>query len=205
MLTSPYAQSCLITRWPGAWQGEAVIVPISFAVKPTLAGTLVSLRPTRREDAVSLASVDAETFRLTGTQRQFGIAELEQWYATRGEQTDRIDWAIVENASATWAGEVVLNDLDVDNRACAFRILLQGPQFYGRGLGTEATRLAVDYAFEVGVHRIELEVYDFNPRARRVYEKVGFRHEGTKRDALYWNDAWVDAHLMSMLAADRVA
>ena len=176
---------------------------LSLAAKPTLRATLVTLRPARHGDAAELAAVDAETYRLTGSHREFAPAELEHWYATRGEQTDRVDWAIIENATAAWAGEVVLNDLDVDNRSCGFRILLQGPRFYGRGLGTQATRLALDHAFSVGLHRVELEVYDFNPRARRVYEKIGFRHEGTKRDALLWDGSWVDAHLMAMLVTDQ--
>ena len=182
-----------------------MVASLSFAAKPTLAGTLVTLRPARGSDATHLASVDAETYRLTGTHREFGLAELERWYATRGEQTDRIDWAIVENATAAWAGEVVLNELDAENRSCSFRILLQGPAFYGRGLGTEATRLAVDHAFAVGLHRVELEVYAFNRRAQRVYEKAGFRHEGTKRDALCWDGSWVDAQLMARLATDSIA
>jgi len=180
-----------------------VVSTLSFAAKPTLPGSLVSLRPVQRSDAEELAAVDVETLTLTGTQRTFGAAELDHWYATRGEQDDRIDWAIIENATASWAGEAVLNDLDINNRSCSFRILLQGPRFYGRGLGSEATRLAVEHAFSVGVHRVELEVYAFNPRARRVYEKVGFRLEGTKRDALYWNGSWVDAHIMSILDSDR--
>jgi RimJ/RimL family protein N-acetyltransferase len=54
----------------------------------------------------------------------------------------------------------------------------------------------------VGIHRIELEVYDFNPRARHVYEKIGFIHEGTKRDALLWDGAWVDCHCMALLEPD---
>ena len=177
----------------------------SFAAKPTLSGSRVTLRPVQRSDAIELAALDPETIQLTGTHGSLGLGELEEWYATRGDQTDRVDWAIIESATSCWAGEVVLNNLDVDNRSCGFRILLQGPRFYGRGLGTEATRLAVDHAFAVGVHRVELEVYDFNPRARRVYEKVGFRHEGTKRDALFWGGVWVDAHQMAMLETDRVA
>lgn len=176
---------------------------LSFADKPTLRGSFVTLRPVERADAAELARTDAETVRLTGTTQTFTLERLEEWYATRGSQTDRIDWSIVENESGAWAGEVVLNDLNMHNRSCGFRILLQGPRFYGRGLGAEATRLAVDYALRtVGVHRIELEVYDFNPRARRVYEKIGFRHEGTKRDALLWDSQWVDAHLMALLATD---
>jgi RimJ/RimL family protein N-acetyltransferase len=54
-----------------------------------------------------------------------------------------------------------------------------------------------------GVNRVELEVYDLNPRARHVYGKVGFVHEGTKRQALLWDGEWVDAHIMAILASDR--
>ena len=60
--------------------------------------------------------------------------------------------------------------------------------------GTEATRLIVGYGFEkLGLHRISLEVYAFNPRARRAYEKVGFVAEGVLRDALLWEGERVDA------------
>ncbi|NJC21624.1 RimJ/RimL family protein N-acetyltransferase [Arthrobacter pigmenti] len=59
------------------------------------------------------------------------------------------------------------------------------------------------HAFDVvGVHRIGLEVYAFNPRAQRVYEKCGFRMEGRRRDALYWDGEWIDAIMMGLLAAD---
>ena len=72
-----------------------------------------------------------------------------------------------------------------------------------RGLGSEATRLIVDYALDnVGLHRLELEVYAFNPRARHVYERAGFVYEGTRRDALLWDGEWVDAISMAILATD---
>jgi len=48
-----------------------------------------------------------------------------------------------------WADEVVLNELNPLNESCGFRVLLQGPRFCGRGLGSEATRLVIDYAFDV--------------------------------------------------------
>jgi len=176
----------------------------NFAAKPTLTGSLVLLRPVEPADAAWLFACDAETLRLTGSHHVAAAAgELEQWYATRAAHADRLDLSIIERATGEWAGEVVLNDLNADNESCGFRILLQGPRFYGRGLGTEATWLVVDYAFGVaGVHRIELQVYDFNPRARHVYEKLGFVHEGTMRDALRWDGQWVDCHLMAMLTTD---
>jgi RimJ/RimL family protein N-acetyltransferase len=97
----------------------------------------------------------------------------------------------------------VLNELDPDNESCNFRILLFYPRNRSRGLGTEATRLILGHAFEtVGLHRVDLEVFAFNPRARRVYEKVGFVYEGTKRDALRWDGEWIDADVMSILAGE---
>lgn len=184
---------------------SAVTLKTSFGTKPTLAGELVLLRPVEAADAAGLLAIDSETARLTGSNRDAGftLENLENWYATRGTHDDRLDLSIIEQATGEWAGEVVLNELNRHNESCGFRILLQGPRFYGRGLGTEATRLAIDYAFGVvGVHRIELEVYDFNPRARHLYEKVGFLHEGTKRDALRWDGEWVDCHCMGLLDRD---
>jgi RimJ/RimL family protein N-acetyltransferase len=103
------------------------------------------------------------------------------------------------------AVEVVLNDLDTDNQSCGFRIALTSAHT-GRGLGTEAIRLMLGHAFDiVGLHRVELEVYAFNPRARHVYEQVGFVYEGTKRQALRWQGEWIDTQVMAMLADDWAA
>ncbi len=59
------------------------------------------------------------------------------------------------------------------------------------------------HAFEkVGLHRVELEVLSANPRARHAYERLGFVHEGTRRQSLLWEGAFVDAHVMSLLAPE---
>jgi RimJ/RimL family protein N-acetyltransferase len=176
---------------------------VSLAEKPTLVGESVVLRPVRAADAAGLAAVHPETIRLTGTHRIHSTEVLERWYDSRAGLDDRLDLAIVEPDRDVWIGEVVLTELDPYNLSCGFRIMLAGPEFYGRGYGTEATRLMLGHAFDtVGLHRIELEVYAFNPRARHVYEKVGFRYEGTRRQALRWEGEWVDAHIMAVLAPD---
>jgi RimJ/RimL family protein N-acetyltransferase len=180
-----------------------VMPPMTFLDKPTLAGELVTLRPVQAADAAGLAAISPETLQLTGTHRLHSVPELEQWYISRAEHDDRLDLAIIERATGQWAGEVVLSDLDPVNQSCSFRILLARPSLFGRGLGTEAARLILGHAFDtVDLHRIELEVYAFNPRARHVYEKLGFVHEGTRRQALRWNGEWVDAHVMAILAPE---
>jgi RimJ/RimL family protein N-acetyltransferase len=54
----------------------------------------------------------------------------------------------------------------------------------------------------VGLHRIELDVYAFNPRAQAVYERAGFVREGVRRDALRWDGEYTDAITMAILAPD---
>ena len=180
----------------------------TFATKPTLTGERVLLRPMTADDAQYMwADIDdAETTRLTGSHGTFTRDQIERWCATRGEQDDRLDLAVIDRSTGAWAGEVVINEWDEDNRACSFRIAL-GPGGRDRGLGTEATRLIVDYVFDVidepPVHRLALAVHDFNPRAQAVYEKVGFRREGVLRDALLWDGDFHDSILMSIVRTDR--
>nr|WP_254628325.1 GNAT family protein [Plantibacter sp. MCCC 1A11337] len=82
-----------------------------------------------------------------------------------------------------------------------FRIAL-APGWTGQGFGTEATTAVLDHTFFVlGLHRIALDVYSFNPRAERSYVKAGFV-EGRRRHTLHWDGAWVDSILMSVLSTD---
>ncbi|WP_344618358.1 GNAT family protein [Dactylosporangium salmoneum] len=184
-----------------------------FTIKPVLAGSRVTLRPFRDEDlpAMAAAIADAEVVRLTGSAHSTAETEhrrpivddrLRSWYGSRNAQRDRLDLAIVDNDSAMCVGEVVLNKWEPANESCQFRILI-GPDGRGRGLGTEATGLILRHAFTaLPLHRVGLEVYAFNPRARRMYEKAGFTVEGVKRAALKFDDHRVDAIVMSVLAPE---
>ena len=57
-----------------------------------------------------------------------------------------------------------------------------------------------DFPFrELRLHRLSLDVFSFNPRAKRAYEKAGFRVEGVLRDAIRDGDSYADDILMSIL------
>ncbi len=181
--------------------------------KPTLRGERVTLRPFAGGDVDALfGCFDVEAMRLTGSAHsdeeaaawiaQGATPQMREWYAVRNVQVDRLDLAVVDNATGELAGEAVLNQQDPGNSSGNFRILL-GPQARGRGLGTEATVLMLEHAFTVlGLHRVELEHYAFNPRAARTYAKAGFVVEGRRRDALRYDAHWVDAVTMSALATE---
>lgn len=58
-------------------------------------------------------------------------------------------------------------------------ILLGPRRLWGRGVGTESMRLLLGYLFEVRrVESVELDTADFNVRAQRCFEKVGFERRG---------------------------
>ncbi len=180
-----------------------------FSAKPTLNGLIVTLRPVELADVPNLRALmaDPEVGRLTGSVHHSRDEEPELWtpeelttiYADWMNASDRIVWVILDNDSGAIVGEAVLNHLDQENLSCGFRIWISGAT--NRGLGTEAVRLSMGHAFAAGLHRVELDVYDFNTRARHIYEKVGFVLEGTKREALRFDDRWVDCHVMGLLAS----
>jgi RimJ/RimL family protein N-acetyltransferase len=178
-------------------------VPVSEPnAKPTLRGERVLLRPLGPEDAapVHAATEEPEGRRLTGTRATFTLEGVEAWLASIATRSDRVDLAITDAVSGTFLGEAVLNDIDEWNRSAGFRIALAAPRHYGRGYGSEAARLLLGYGFrELGLHRVELEVFAFNARAIHVYEKLGFRREGVRREALRLEDGWHDALVMGLL------
>ncbi|MFF3013428.1 GNAT family N-acetyltransferase [Streptomyces sp. NPDC057939] len=174
-----------------------------FAHKPVLTGERALLRPFTEADAITMAGIieDPEVVRYTfEPSDEFTLEGLRAWYGSRSDQTDRLDLAVTDRTTGLLVGEVVLHDWNPYARSCSFRTLI-GPQGRGRGLGTEATRLIVAYGFErIGLHRIQLEVYSHNHRARRVYEKVGFVEEGTRRQVQLRDGAWLDEKMMSILS-----
>ncbi|MET3806815.1 RimJ/RimL family protein N-acetyltransferase [Nakamurella sp. UYEF19] len=183
-----------------------------FRIKPELQGEVVLLRPFTETDIASMGPVlaDPVVLRLTGsvhtTAASNASTELDEstlaWYRGLAARPERLDLAIIDLASGCCVGEAVLNNLDAGNDSCNFRILI-GSEGRDRGLGTEAAQLITDHAFRTtGLWRISLEVYSFNPRARRVYERAGFQAEGVLRGALRFDDARVDAVVMSLLRTD---
>lgn len=172
--------------------------------KPTLQGSNVTLRPLTTDDAKVMypALKESEIRQLTGTHKVFSREDIELHCAMVAESTDRWDYGI--EVDGQLIGDAALMAIDTNNASASFRIAIWFKEMRDKGFGTEATRLLIGFGFrDLDLHRIELEVYAFNPRAQNVYENVGFKLEGTKRQALKWENKWIDAKMMAMLADDH--
>jgi RimJ/RimL family protein N-acetyltransferase len=76
----------------------------------------------------------------------------------------------------------------------------------GKGYGTEAMKLILRFAFvELGLHRVSLNVFDYNPRGIRAYEKAGFQHEGRIREMILREGQRADVLYMGVLREDWIA
>ena len=79
-------------------------------------------------------------------------------------------------------------------------------EFWGKGYGTEAMKLCLQYVFtELNVHRVSLGLHDYNPRALRSYEKAGFRLEGRSRKDMMREGKRNDSLWMGILREEWLA
>ena len=73
----------------------------------------------------------------------------------------------------------------------------------GKGYGRQAIQLVKQFVFDdSGFHRLWLDVIDGNDRAVKLYESEGFVHEGTLRQAEYYDGKFHDLHLYSIISDD---
>ena len=132
--------------------------------------------------------------------------EIERFFAARALGTDSLAMAIHLRGDDRLIGTCALSQLDADNGSALFHITIGEKDAWGRGCGTEATRLMIGHAFEgLGLHRVALSVFAFNERAIRSYRSVGFVVEGRAREAIWREGRWWDEISMSILDSDWAA
>lgn len=106
--------------------------------------------------------------------------------------------AIKENDALV--GVTGLSQINFKNRHTVFGIFIGEKSEWGKGYGTEATALITGYAFEtLNMNRVWLQVYEYNERGIRAYERVGFKREGVFRQHRYHEGRYWDTIVMGIL------
>ncbi|WP_350019355.1 GNAT family N-acetyltransferase [Priestia flexa] len=110
---------------------------------------------------------------------------------------NKLEWCVEHNGRFVGQARLVMNEHD--NRA-RYAVGLFDPSVWNQGLGTEITRLILQYAFhELKLHRIDLRVLAFNKRAIACYQKCGFVQEGVEREGVLINGVYETDIIMSIL------
>ncbi len=116
---------------------------------------------------------------------------------------DSMIFAIIENQTNKMIGNCGLNMVNEVHRRATFGIFIGDKTYWNQGIGSEATKLVLDYGFNiVNLNNITLEVVAYNHRATNCYEKVGFKYVGTRRKYVFMAGDYHDVLIYDILASE---
>jgi diamine N-acetyltransferase len=132
-----------------------------------------------------------------------GLEHEEAWFAENLRQPpEGRGMAIDLRVRGGWEhiGAAGLHQIDQRCRIAEFGIHIGEKKHWNKGVGTDATRTIVRHGFEtLNLNRIWLRVFEYNRRAQRAYEKVGFTREGVQREGHYYQGRYWDVLQYSIL------
>lgn len=152
-----------------------------------LRGNLVRLTREEPETVARLESqwsVDSEYWRLLDWDpaRRFSVKTVQKWIEKQHENEDGFAFSIRALADDRIIGGIGLDGIRWTHGDAFVGIGLGDREYWGKGYGTDAMRVILHYAFdELNLRRVTLDVFEYNPRGVRSYEKVGFVVEGRER------------------------
>jgi diamine N-acetyltransferase len=173
-----------------------------------ITGEKTALGPYRRDliDTVARWMNDFEVAILSGdplrpTMREYIEAEYEQ--IAKESPHRSVNFIIYERVTWRAIGLTELRHINQKHGSAELGILIGEKDCWGKGYGTEATVLILDYGFTVmGLHNIMLETFSYNERAVRTYRRAGFREIGRRRESVCWGDRRYDIILMDCLSSE---
>ncbi len=171
-------------------------------MKDVLTGKLVRLSafdPEEMSKAFARWNLNSEYFRLLNSSaRPMKSAKSNlKWMEEEEISLANHYFSIRALADDKLLGELALDVVDWVGRDAFVGIGIGEIEYWSKGYGTDTMNVLLRYAFtEVNLKRVTLTVFEYNPRAIRSYEKVGFRHEGCLRNLLNregrrWNEVYM--------------
>jgi RimJ/RimL family protein N-acetyltransferase len=168
-----------------------------------LIGTKIALTELRRTDSETLFAWinDPDSVRFNAPYSPVHETGHLAWFDKVMNDPTRIVFGIRELGSGRILGVLQLTDLHPIHRSAELIIRIGSDEDRGQGYGSEAVRLAADFAFrDRNLQRVWLRVFSDNVRAIRVYEKAGLQQEGFLRRACFIDGRWRDEVIMAILS-----
>ncbi len=173
--------------------------------KADIRGEKTRIRPMRSDEApmVYAWTSDPDVHPFWGGSDHYKDLDdfLRHWepHYLDGSQPERGRCFTIE-ADSRPIGMINYNRVDTSSRSTEIDIVIGAPGYRDHGYGTDAVRAFLAFLFDaVGLHRVWLATYDYNARARRVYEKMGFVQEGVMRQTDLVDGRWVDSVIYGIL------
>jgi len=177
---------------------------------PVIRAERVYLRAPERSDVPTFVRWfnDSETLSYLSMRTPMSEAAEDQWFNQMLTQQgkDAYHFVMCRFEDDRPIGTIGLFRVDEVNGNAGIGVGIGEKSLWGQGYGTDAMFALLDFGFgQLRLERMWLEVYDFNARARRSYDKCGFVLEGTERHAIFKRGEFHDVHLMSILRDEWAA
>jgi RimJ/RimL family protein N-acetyltransferase len=172
---------------------------------PMIAHGSVYLRPAERDDVPLFVRWfnDYATSRTLSIRSPISTTSEEQWYerAVENQGKDGYHFVACLLEDDRPIGTIGFFDLDLVNGSAGLGLSIGAAADRGKGHGTDMLKALLAFGFaSLRLERIELDCYDFNPDAHRLYQRVGFVDEGVARHRIFREGRYADLYKMSMLA-----
>ncbi|KPL02476.1 MAG: hypothetical protein AMJ90_05730 [candidate division Zixibacteria bacterium SM23_73_2] len=130
----------------------------------------------------------------------FSRYQEERWLERILDEKSPDKVFVIETKNGVYLGGIGLHQINWHNRSAMVGIVIGKKEYWDKGYGTDAMRIILDLAFNrMNLHRVGLNVYDFNQRAVKSYEKCGFKKEGVLREGYYYGGKYHDVVVMGIL------
>ncbi|HCI05636.1 MAG: Acetyltransferase GNAT family protein [Parcubacteria group bacterium GW2011_GWC1_45_9] len=180
---------------------QSPVLPIVF-----LKGKRLYLRPILEQDLDNLVVWinDPDV-------RQFVAAYLPQspqdeklWLENLGKKKDTdLTFGIALEKDNSLIGNIGLHRITHRNGTAVMGFMIGRKELWGKGYGSEALMVLLDYAFGVlNLRKVSSSVFDFNERSLKCQQKCGFQTEGRLKAERYVNYAWADEILLAVFRED---
>ncbi|MED1599171.1 MULTISPECIES: GNAT family N-acetyltransferase [Bacillus] len=173
-------------------------------------GENIKLSAIRAEDIEQMAiwQEDSEYLRNVDTDIAIlqSLHEIKENELLIGKKSNSVSFMLRTIQDDSLIGFVALHSIEWNNRAGLLAIGIGDKNYRGKGYGTEGLRLILKYAFyELNLHRVGLDVISYNKSAIEVYKKVGFKVEGSMREAVQRDGKSFDRIIMGILRNEWIA
>jgi RimJ/RimL family protein N-acetyltransferase len=129
---------------------------------------------------------------------------IEELGTTRAKTDVSFVIEAIDADSTKAIGTVGLHGINAKDHNATFGIAIGEKQYWGKGYGTEAAKLIINYGFDqLNLHRVNSVVIAFNDRSIRMHRRLGFKEEGRHREAIFKNGKFHDDIAYGMLGSDR--
>ncbi len=125
----------------------------------------------------------------------------EHLQAIKGPKQEHLK--IIAGEENKVVGFVLLTDVNNPHQSINLKRIVVGEK--GKGFGREALKLVKDYCFkQLHCHRLWLDVFDDNTRARHLYQTEGFKEEGILRECIKKEGIYKSLVVMSILENEYI-